>query len=89
MHRLGVQILRFALPGYVHSKGFDKIQQRQMVLEAIAPSKDKKITREGVAELCKLTDPKAYHLLKKMKENNEIELHGRGHGAYYTRKTHE
>ena len=75
--------------GYVRSKGFDKIQQRQMVLEAIAASKDKKITREGVAELCKLTPPKAYHLLKKMTENNDIELKGKCRGSYYTRKTHE
>ncbi|ABQ28110.1 hypothetical protein [Geotalea uraniireducens] len=51
--------------GYVRTKGFDKIQQHQMVLSALDAQKDKRITREDVAELCKITPAQAYHLLKK------------------------
>ncbi|HOP40421.1 MAG TPA: ATP-binding protein [Geobacteraceae bacterium] len=75
--------------GYVRTKGFDKIQQHQMVLSALVAGKDKRITREDVAELCKITPAQAYHLLKKMTKNNEIELHGSGRGSYYTLKTHD
>lgn len=52
--------------GYVRTKGFDKIQQHQMVLSALAAQKDKRITREDVAELCKITPAQAYCMLKKM-----------------------
>lgn len=72
--------------GYVRTRGFDKIQQRQMVLSAITARKDQRITREDVVELCKITPAQAYHLLKKMTDDNELELHGFGRGAYYTRK---
>jgi ATP-dependent DNA helicase RecG len=74
--------------GYVRTKGFDKIQQHQMVLSALAARKDKRITREDVAELCKITPAQAYHLLKKMSKDNELELHGNGRGSYYGLKTH-
>ena len=72
--------------GYVRTRGFDKIQQQQMIHSAIAASKDKRITREDVGELCKITPAQAYHLLKKMSMDEELELHGSGRGAYYTRK---
>lgn len=75
--------------GYVRTKGFDKIQQYQMVLSALDAQKDKRITREDVAELCKITPSQAYHLLKKMSDDSKIELHGSGRGAYYTAKTHK
>lgn len=72
--------------GYVRTRGFDKIQQRQMVLAAVAARKDKRITREDVVELCKITPAQAYHLLKKMTNDNDLELHGTGRGSYYTLK---
>lgn len=72
--------------GYVRTRGFDKIQQRQMVLSAVAARKDKRITREDVVELCKITPAQAYHLLKKMCNDDELDLHGAGRGAYYTLK---
>jgi ATP-dependent DNA helicase RecG len=74
--------------GYVRTKGFDKIQQHQMVLSALAARKDKRITREDVAELCKITPAQAYHLLKKMSKDSELELHGSGRGSCYRLKTH-
>ena len=72
--------------GYVRTRGFDKIQQRQMVLAAVAARKDKRITREDVVALCKITPAQAYHLLKKMANDNDLELQGTGRGAYYTLK---
>ena len=74
------------IPGYVRTRGFDKIQQKQMVLTALKAAKDGKITREKVADLCKITKPKAYHLLKKMCDDGELEKHGESRGTYYTRK---
>lgn len=74
--------------GYVRTKGFDKIQQYQMVLSALDAKKDKRITREDVAELCKVTPAQAYHLLKKMTKDGKLELNGNGRGSYYTAKTH-
>lgn len=76
------------ISGYVRTKGFDKIQQYQMVLSALDAQKDKRITREDVAELCKITPAQAYHLLKKMTKDNKLELNGSGRGSYYTLKTH-
>ncbi|HKZ16679.1 MAG TPA: hypothetical protein VJ161_04350, partial [Geobacteraceae bacterium] len=72
--------------GYVRTRGFDKIQQRQMVLAAVAARKDKRITREDVVALCKITPAQAYHLLKKMANDNDLQLQGTGRGAYYTLK---
>lgn len=57
-----------------------------MVLSALDAQKDKRITREDVAELCKITSAQAYHLLKKMTKNTKLELNGSGRGAYYTKK---
>ena len=74
--------------GYVRTKGFDKIQQHQMILSALTARKDKRITREDAADLCKITPFQAYHLLKKMTENSKLELHSNGRGSFYTLKTH-
>ena len=41
-----------------------------MVLSALDAQKDKRITREDVAELCKVTPAQAYHLLKKITKDN-------------------
>lgn len=42
--------------------GFDPIQQEQMVLSYV--DKHGYIKRADVAELCRLTQPQAYHILK-------------------------
>ena len=59
-----------------------------MVLSALDAQKDKRITREDVAELCKVTPAQAYHLLKKITKDSKLELSGSGRGSYYTLKTH-
>lgn len=78
-----------SIAGYVRAKGFDKIQQCQMVLSALKAGSEDRITREAVAELCKITKAQAYHLLKKMCIDGELEPHGKGRGAYYTLKRTE
>ena len=49
--------------GYVRAKGFDEVQRRQMVLNALET--EGRITRNQVMELCLVTAPQAYRLLKK------------------------
>ncbi|MCP4753107.1 MAG: AAA family ATPase, partial [Proteobacteria bacterium] len=69
---------------YVRAKGFDEMQRVQMVLNAV--DTDGRITRQKTADLCLITDPQAYHLLNKMCKNSQLELMGKGRGAYYRRK---
>lgn len=88
VYHLGASLYsRFGdISGYVRTKGFDRIQQRQMILSALKADPEGRITREKVAELCKITKPQAYYLLQKMLIDDELELHGKGRGAYYTPK---
>jgi ATP-dependent DNA helicase RecG len=51
---------------YVHRRGFDTLQQEQMVLTYLA--KHKRITRREVAELCRLTLPQAEYLMRKLRK---------------------
>ncbi len=73
-------------PAYVRTRGFEAIQQEQMVISALET--DGKITRKKVSELCQINDSQAYRLLHKMLTDKTLDLHGKGRGAYYTRKTH-
>lgn len=70
---------------YIRQAGFDPIQQEQMVLSYI--DKYGSIKRADVAELCHLTPPQAYHLLKKLKNKGKIQQQGKRRYAVYTRKT--
>jgi ATP-dependent DNA helicase RecG len=49
---------------YVRQRGFEPIQQEQMVLQYV--EKHAKITRRDVADLCRLAPDQAYRLLKKL-----------------------
>jgi ATP-dependent DNA helicase RecG len=77
-------------PAYVRSRGFDRVQRRQMVLNLVVA--EGRITRAKAAELCQITEPQAYHLLSKMVKDKELAMVGKGRGAYYvherTEKTH-
>lgn len=70
---------------YVRQAGFDPIQQEQMVLSYIA--KHGAIKRGDVADLCQLSLPQAYHLLKRLEKQGKIEQHGVKRHAFYKRKT--
>jgi len=71
-------------PGYVRTRGFDRIQQRQMILNLVEA--EGRITRAKAAALCRMTDPQAYHLLSKMVSDGDLERMGKGRGSHYVRK---
>lgn len=69
---------------YVRQAGFEPIQQEHMVLSYI--DKHGSIRRADVAELCHLSLPQAYHLLKRMEKLEKIQQSGKMRHAIYTRK---
>ena len=69
---------------YVRAKGFDELQQRQMILNAL--DTEGKITRNQVMDLCLLNGPQAYRLLKKMCNKGELEMIGNKKAAFYIKK---
>jgi len=73
------------IPAYVRSRGFDQIQQRQMVLNAVQA--EGRITRKKAAELCQISGDQASRLLRKMAEKQDLEPAGKGRGAHYVLKT--
>ena len=56
---------------YVRQRGFEPIQQEQMVLQYVA--KHGRITRREAADLCQLNPMQAYRLLKKLERLGKIE----------------
>lgn len=68
-------------PAYVRSRGFDRVQQRQMVLNLVEA--EGRITRAKAAELCQITEPQAYRLLSNMTKDKELRMEGKGRGVYY------
>jgi len=68
---------------YVRQAGFDPIQQEQMVLAYI--DKHGTIKRSEVAELCHLSLPQAYHLLKRMEKFSKIKQMGKMRHTVYKR----
>ena len=70
---------------YIRQAGFAPIQQEQMVLNYI--DKHGSIKRADVVDLCHLTPPQAYRLLKRLKEQGKIEQSGKRRYAIYTRKS--
>ncbi len=69
---------------YIRSRGFDQIQQRQMILQSVEA--EGKITRRKATDLCRISEPQAYRLLSKMLKNNDLDKVGNGRGAYYVKK---
>ena len=82
-YTLSVKVYRKAgqKAGYVRQAGFDPIQQEQMVLAYI--EKHGAIKRGDVAELCRLSLPQAYHLLKRLENQGKIkQIGGMRHAVY-------
>ena len=71
-------------PGYVRTRGFDRIQRCQMILNLVEA--EGRITRAKAADLCRMTDPQAYHLLAKMVSDGDLERKGKGRGSHYVQK---
>lgn len=55
---------------YVRQRGFEPLQQEQMVLQYVG--KHGSISRREVAELCQLAPPQAYRLLKRLEGAGKI-----------------
>lgn len=68
---------------YIRQAGFAPIQQEQMVINYI--DKHGSIKRAEVAELCHVSLPQAYHLLKKLQGEGAIIQKGKMRHAFYTR----
>jgi ATP-dependent DNA helicase RecG len=69
---------------YVHQRGFEPVQQEQMVLQYV--EKHARITRSEAAGLCKLSPDQAYRLLQRLTEGGFLTRHGTKKGAWYERR---
>lgn len=68
---------------YIRQAGFDPIQQEQMVLAYI--EKHGAIKRAEVMDLCRISGPQAYHLLKRLEKQGKIKQTGKMRHAVYKR----
>jgi ATP-dependent DNA helicase RecG len=69
---------------YVRQRGFEPLQQEQMVLQYV--EKHGRITRKEAAELCRISGPQAYRLLDRLAEQGLLKREGeRGRGVGYRR----
>jgi len=67
---------------YVRQRGFEPIQQEQMVLQYVQAHD--RITRREAAELCQLGPQQATRLLRKLVSEGRIQRHGEGKGSWYS-----
>lgn len=68
---------------YVRTRGFDRLQQEQMVLSYVDAHGS--ISRSQAAELCSLSSKQAYRLLTSLRERGDLEMQGERRAAVYTR----
>ncbi|MFW6012326.1 MAG: ATP-binding protein [bacterium] len=66
---------------YVHQRGFEPIQQEQMVLQYVETHG--RITRREAAALCRLSPDQAYRLLRRLAKAGRLKLYGKRRGAWY------
>jgi ATP-dependent DNA helicase RecG len=66
---------------YVRQRGFEPIQQEQMVLQFV--EKHGRITRAEASELCRIASLQARDLLKRLRDKGLIVLKGTRRGAHY------
>lgn len=69
--------------GYVRVRGFDPLQQEQMVLKYVDSYGH--ITRSQVADLCSLAPAQATRLLRRLTEEGKLERHGERKATVYVR----
>jgi len=70
---------------YVRQRGFEAIQQEQMVMQYIQSHGS--VSRKEAAELCRLSEPQAYRLLQRLASNGLLERVGqRGRSVQYHKK---
>lgn len=66
---------------YVRTKGFDEIQQREIVRTFV--ERYGSITRRQASELCQVAPLQAGRLLRKMRDEGELKMTGERRGARY------
>ena len=66
---------------YVRTKGFDEIQQREMVRTFV--ERHGSITRRQASELCQVAPPQAGRILRKMRDEGELVMTGERRWARY------
>lgn len=66
---------------YVRQRGFEPIQQEQMVRQYVA--EHGRITRREAAELCRITPRQASYLLARLRARGALVMHGRRRSAWY------
>lgn len=68
--------------GYVRQRGFEPLQQEQMVLQYV--EKHGRITRKEAAELCRINGHQSYRLLNRLVKQGLLDREGeRGRGVGY------
>jgi ATP-dependent DNA helicase RecG len=69
---------------YVRQRGFEPVQQEQMVLQYVATHG--RITRSEVAGLCQLAPDQAYRLLRRLVQRGDLVQKGRKKGTRYEKR---
>jgi ATP-dependent DNA helicase RecG len=69
--------------GYVRQRGFEPLQQEQMVLQYV--EKHGRITRRETAELCRIGPYQATRLLARLVDDGRLRRHGTRKAAWYER----
>ncbi|MEW5825255.1 MAG: ATP-binding protein [Candidatus Bipolaricaulota bacterium] len=69
--------------GYVRQRGFEPLQQEQMVLQYV--EKHGRIARREAADLCRIASHQARDLLARLVRRSELEMRGVKKGSHYVR----
>ncbi|MDI7247569.1 MAG: hypothetical protein QME92_08915 [Bacillota bacterium] len=72
-----------AKAAYVRQRGFEPLQQEQMMLQYVA--KHGRITRREAAGLCRIASHQARDLLSRLVARGDLTMQGRRKGASYVR----
>jgi ATP-dependent DNA helicase RecG len=72
--------------GYVRVRGFEPLQQEQMILQFI--DAHGRITRNQAADLCSLSPDQASRLLRRLTAEGKLERQGERKGTIYSRPGH-
>lgn len=68
---------------YVRARGFEREQMEQMILQYVRAHGS--ITRRDVVELCRISENQAGYVLRKLVEQDQLCLAGKGRSAHYER----
>ena len=69
---------------YIHQRGFEPIQQEQMVLQYL--QKHGSISRSEIAQLCKISENQARTVITRLLKHGQMAPSGKGRGTRYESK---